>query len=182
MILVAVSSLSVRGLLNYYEVVESDAGRRVFKLNVKVNAENFNLSATFVPALNAPSQFLPAQFVPACEQFIGNTTGNELELWLKKKVDLMKEEDRYKTCRGSLRIPVACKSASGGAHDCDPPRDYRINLLVKHYVSFCIVCCALDPSSNIPNISFADTIVSLISACPTKLHLFRNHQLQLVVP
>ena len=176
-ILVAVSSLSVAGLLNYYEVVESDADRRVFKLHLIVDAENFNLNAKFVPELN-----LATQFVPTCEQFIANTTGKEIELWLKKKADLMKEEDRYKMCMGALLITVACKSASDGMHYCDQPREYHVNLRVKNYVSFCIVCCALDPSTNIPNISFVYTIVPLISACPTKLHLFRNHQLQLVVP
>ena len=176
-ILVALSSLSVPGLLNYYEVVESDADRRVFKLHLIVDAENFNLNAKFVPELN-----LATQFVPTCEQFIANTTGNEFKLWLKKKVDLMKEEDRYEICMDALLINVACKSASGGTHDCDPPGDYRINLLVMHYVPFCIVCCALDCNRNIPNISFVYTIVTLISARSTKLHLLRNHQLQLVVP
>ena len=154
--LVAVSTLSVPGLLDYYEVVESDAGRRVFKLNVIVKAENFNLNAKFVNF----------QYLLACDKFIANTTGNIIELWLKRKVDLRKE-DRYTPCNGVLRITVDCKSASGGANDCDPHQDYHINLRVKHYVSFCIVFCVLTANMSIHNISFAYTIVGLITACPT---------------
>ena len=107
--LVAVCSLAVPGLLNYYELVDSDAGRHVFMLHVLDDAENFNLTVTLSPADEKDNK--------ACGDFIAETTGNDLELWLKKKVDLNEQVEQYPICNGELMLNVYCLSDSCGAHD-----------------------------------------------------------------
>ena len=81
-LIVSVSLFSVPGLLKYYLLVEGNAGRRVFKLDVRVDAEHFNLTVKLVPT--------DESYKDACELFIAKATENELELVLNKKVDWKK--------------------------------------------------------------------------------------------
>ena len=121
----AVSSLSVPGLLEDYDVVDG-ADRIIFKLDVLVDAEHFNLTAT----LSSQDEI----YKKACKMFIAQTTGKELELLLTKKVDWtnLKKKD----CRGKLSLHVSCESVSSGAQDCRKTGDYNISLMIAEKVSF----------------------------------------------
>ena len=120
-IIVAVCSLSVPGLLDFYKLVEKDDVRRVFKLGVRVDAEHFKLTAKLAPA--DPSWNID------CEQFFATTTGNVVELWLKKDELKMKPEE-YQFCSGKLSLHVTCESVSGGTNDCENSKYYQIVLSV----------------------------------------------------
>ena len=125
MIVAAVSSFSVPGLLANYTLVEGDPGRRVFKLAALVDAEHFNLTATLLTA--------DESYKDACEHFIGKTTENEVEILLLKKVNWTKLEfDKSIICFGNLSLHVSCQSVSRGSDDCEKTRQYEIRLCLTH--------------------------------------------------
>ena len=122
--LVAVSSLSIPGLLDEYELVEGDAGRRVFKLAVHVDAKDFTLQANIIPHSRDDNE--------VCFWLKTIIDGNEVELQIIRQTFYMSETEVI--CDGVLTLHVSCQIFPTGADDCGKIGRFRITIKITRNV------------------------------------------------
>ena len=122
--LVAVCSLSVPGLLDEYEILRNNDWRRVFKLAVLVDVEDFNLTAS-LERKNWRDMF-------SCSYFRMNTSRNDLELRLDRGNHT---SDDYETnCTGYIELSVEATQQSRVVADFVNETKYNITIKVHRKV------------------------------------------------